>query len=93
MLKNNYLVEFEEDADDPKKHEITGKITDFGLSSILGSKIHSASSKLSDAVKWQAPELAKVREESFEGREKLLEKADVWSFGITSLEVSQHFKC
>jgi hypothetical protein len=57
----------------------------------LGPKIHSASSKLSEAVKWQAPELAKVGQEDIQGREKLLEKADVWSFGITSLEVSQHF--
>jgi hypothetical protein len=63
---------------------ITGKIADFGLSSILGSKFYAANSKANDAIKWRVPELALCGDDDVEGRGKLL---DVWSFALTSLEV------
>jgi serine/threonine protein kinase len=85
ICQNNYLVELDELV--PRRPRITGKITDFGLSAILGSTTRGGSSQVSEAVRWQAPELAPFRENDFTGREKHLEKADVWSFGLTALEV------
>jgi serine/threonine protein kinase len=83
-IQGNYLVELDESIPRPT---ITGKITDFGLSAILGSTKREGSSLVSEAVRWQAPELAPFREDDFAGREKHLEKADVWSFALTALEV------
>jgi serine/threonine protein kinase len=82
-------VELEYDDATPSGNpKITGKITDFGLSSILGSDFQTANSQMSDALKWRAPELSRIKGNDIKGREKHLEKADVWSFGLTSLEVS-----
>jgi hypothetical protein len=68
--------------------KITGKITDFGLSSILGSALRMGSSLISNALKWPAPELAAFEDDDFEQCEIYLEKADVWSSALTSLEVN-----
>lgn len=76
----------------PPELKITGKITDFGLSSILGSKFLIESSQQTSAIRWQAPELAHVAEDVIEGRKMLLQKADVWSFAMTALEVSIQFR-
>ena len=76
----------EKDETNPQEPKITGKITDFGLSHILGSAMETSSSS-SYARRWQAPELAWVEEKDPTEREKYLEKADVWSFALTSLEV------
>ena len=61
--KTNYLVELEMDPGNPRKLQITGKITDFGLSSILGSKFRISDSQTSGAIRWRAPELAKFDED------------------------------
>lgn len=87
FTKNNFLVELELDELDPSKVKITGKITDFGLSSVLSSGTIGANSMLSAAFRWQAPELQEIEECEPEKRVPLLEKADVWSFALTSLEV------
>lgn len=84
--QSNYLVHLE--MPDPQKPgtstpNITGKITDFGLSSIIGIQFQLINSKVTEAFKWRAPELAKMEA----GETVSLEKSDVWSFAITSLEV------
>jgi hypothetical protein len=86
ICQNNYLVELDESV--PRRPTITGKITDFGLSAILGSTTRGGSSQVSEAVRWRAPELAAFQEDDLAGREKHLEKADVWSFALTVLEVT-----
>jgi hypothetical protein len=50
--------------------------------------MESANSQVSDAVRWQAPEMANVAENDIAARAQNMEKADVWSFALTSLEVS-----
>ena len=40
--------------------KITGKITDFGLSSILGKEFRIMSSQTTSAIRWRGPELAKI---------------------------------
>jgi serine/threonine protein kinase len=88
-LQNNYLVELH--SADGGELQITGKITDFGLSHILDLNpipgIESANSQVTQAIRWRAPEMAHVEEEDISNREKLLEKADIWSFALTALEV------
>jgi serine/threonine protein kinase len=88
ISQNNYLVEIEQDGTNPSKPTVTGKITDFGLSSILGLESDTESSLVSLAVKWQAPEMARLSNKDIKSRRKYLEKADVWSFGLTALEVA-----
>jgi hypothetical protein len=85
ICQNNYLVELEESI--PRRPRITGKITDFGLSAILGTTTRGGSSQVSGAIRWQAPELAPFREDDFAGRAEYMEKADVYSFALTALEV------
>jgi len=89
---NNYLVEIGIDSHDPGKPQITGKIIDFGLSHIISSisSLESGNSQVSDALRWRAPELANVDDDDMATREQLMEKADVWSFALTSLEVVQN---
>lgn len=86
MLQTNYLVEVNDDRN-PDQVQITGKITDFGLSHVLSSGLDSGNSQISQAFRWQAPELANIADEDVTGRERCMEKADVWSFALTSLEV------
>lgn len=87
MLQSNYLVQLEPASPSlPDAQSIRGKITDFGLSYILDSELKSSISRVSEALKWRAPEMAAF-EEDIAGREGYLEKADVWSFALTSLEV------
>lgn len=81
-------MEVEGNGENPQKPKITGKITDFGLSSILGTSLSEKNSQISGAYRWAAPELYLLRHTSKEDREKHLEKADVWSFAMTCLEVS-----
>jgi serine/threonine protein kinase len=86
IQQNNYLVDIEWTGGVPR---ITGKITDFGLSHILHSTIgglESANSLSSEAIRWRAPEMADI-EEGSDMRDLALEKADVWSFSLTALEV------
>ena len=64
------------------------------MSSIIGSSFETSGSS-SDAHRWQAPEMATTTKEDIKDRE-VLEKADVWSFAITALEVkmgSNRFDC
>jgi serine/threonine protein kinase len=81
------LVEIQRGDRDPSKPKVTGKITDFGLSWIIGETSNDEKVRYSEAMRWQAPELSNENLDA-ENREKIMEKADVWSFAMTSLEVS-----
>jgi len=89
---NNYLVEIEPDDLHPGKSKITGKIIDFGLSYRLGPNDEEQGdedSQVTDAYRWRAPEMTAevVRNEAI--RNSCMEKADVWSFALTSLEINE----
>jgi len=73
-----------------------GKITDFGLASIQTKGKNGLPTAPTEALRWVSPELAKfyvhtVSEEEEETYRNLLEKADVWSFALTTLEVSVYY--
>lgn len=87
IIQNNYLVELERDETAPSKTIVKGKITDFGLSTIMNANPSIANSQFSAAFRWRAPELKDIEDLHPEKRLSLLEKADIWSFAITSLEV------
>jgi hypothetical protein len=76
---------------DPDHPRITGKITDFGLSTILNPnplwELDEGNSQVSTAWRWRAPEMADVEDKDIVGRDRFMEKADVWSFALTCLEV------
>jgi serine/threonine protein kinase len=82
-------VEVQNDDARPEKPKVTGKITDFGLSWILGEQFREESSQYTKAIRWRDPELAHKDITSIKIREQYMEKADVWSFALTSLEVCQ----
>jgi serine/threonine protein kinase len=81
-------VQVERDEQNPTEAKITGKITDFGLSYIMRSELDKSSSQMSAALRWRAPEMSEVKDDDEEGRKNYMEKADVWSFALTALEVS-----
>jgi serine/threonine protein kinase len=69
-----------------------GKITDFGLASVLGPTGVEVNSMETAAVRWTAPEMARLMvdsgsKEKYPQKKNFLEKADVWSFAMTALEV------
>lgn len=92
ITQNNYLVELESDEMAPSRLRVRGKITDFGLSTIMNAESSNANSQFSAARRWRAPELKDLEDGELELEEQLslLEKADVWSFALTSLEVIEN---
>jgi hypothetical protein len=57
---------------------------------VTGNSDYKDSFKFSEATRWRAPELANENFDA-ENHEKIMEKADVQSFAMTSLEVSVLF--
>ena len=86
------MVEVEPDTSTRDGVKITGKIIDFGLSFILGSDFDKVNSQVSQVYRWRAPELANIDESDVSMVSQHMEKADVWSFSLTSLEVSRYFR-
>jgi hypothetical protein len=82
------------DDQNPDQARVTGKITDFGLSYTFNpsSVIDSGNSQVSDAFRWRAPELASLENDNVEMYNNYMEKADVWSFALTALEVSSSLR-
>lgn len=94
IIQNNYLVELKSDEMEPgmapSRLRVRGKITDFGLSTIMNAESSNASTQFSAARRWRAPELKELEDLEPEEQLSLLEKADVWSFALTSLEVIEN---
>jgi hypothetical protein len=82
--QNNYLVGWE-NLPGTSKRCLTGKITDFGLSVIISEELQDDDNDhlTTDAKLWSAPELSREDRVQFH----MFDKADVWSFALTALEV------
>jgi serine/threonine protein kinase len=87
--QDNFLVHWELERGSPKA-VLTGKITDFGLSSIISPLHQSRNVSLTQATRWLAPEIKFAEDDTVPKLSShQLEKADVWSFAITALEIAR----